>query len=111
MLANLVDNALRYTPHGGSVSLRVQQRGDEVVLEVEDSGPGIAAAERERVFAPFYRAASTLERNPGGHGLGLAIVRDIATLHGASIALEDASRGSGLKVSVVMPIYHGSRNK
>jgi len=111
MLANLVDNALRYTPHGGSVSLRVQQRGDEVVLEVEDSGPGIAAAERERVFAPFYRAASTLERNPGGHGLGLAIVRDIATLHGATIKLEDASRGSGLKVSVVMPIYHGSRNK
>ena len=111
MLANLVDNALRYTPHGGAVSLRVMAREDKVVLEVEDSGPGIAAAERERVFSPFYRAALTLERNPGGHGLGLAIVRDIATLHGATISLDDASRGGGLKVSIVMPIYDGSRSK
>jgi two-component system sensor histidine kinase TctE len=100
MLANLVDNALRYTPVGGAVALRVSENAGSVTLEVEDNGPGIAAAERERVFAPFYRAAATLERNPGGHGLGLAIVRDIATLHGASITLDDASDGRGLKVSL-----------
>jgi two-component system sensor histidine kinase TctE len=109
MIANLIDNALRYTPPGGTVALRVRECADGadgmggVVLEVEDSGYGIAAAERERVFAPFYRAASTLERNPGGAGLGLAIVRDIATLHGAGIALDDASGGQGLKVSVDFP--------
>jgi two-component system sensor histidine kinase TctE len=101
MIANLADNALRYTPQGGTVALRVMENADSVALEVEDSGYGIAAAERERVFAPFYRAASTLERNPGGAGLGLAIVRDIATLHGATITLGDAGGGQGLKVRVV----------
>jgi len=100
LLANLVDNALRYTPSGGAVILRVQERDGKVALEVEDNGPGIAAAERERVFAPFYRAAATLERNPGGHGLGLAIVRDIATLHHATITLDDANSGAGLKVRI-----------
>ena len=105
MIANLTDNALRYTPHGGTVTLRVRPGTGTggVVLEVEDSGHGIAAAERERVFAPFYRAAATLERNPGGAGLGLAIVRDIATLHGASITLDDAGGGQGLKVTVAFP--------
>jgi two-component system sensor histidine kinase TctE len=91
LLANLVDNALRYTPSGGAVILRVKEDAGSVTLEVEDTGPGIAAAERERVFAPFYRAAATLEINPAGHGLGLAIVRDIATLHHATITLDDAS--------------------
>jgi len=105
LIANLVDNALRYTPQGGTVTLRVRPGAGAggVMLEVEDSGHGIAAAERERVFAPFYRAAATLERNPGGAGLGLAIVRDIATLHGASIALDEAAGGQGLKVTVTFP--------
>ena len=99
MIANLADNALRYTPLGGSLALTVHEDDSGVVLEVSDSGPGIAAAERERVFAPFYRAAATLERNPGGAGLGLAIVQDIATLHGATITLGDAP-GGGLLVAV-----------
>jgi two-component system sensor histidine kinase TctE len=77
-----------------------KEDANSVTLEVEDTGPGIAAAERERVFAPFYRAAATLEINPAGHGLGLAIVRDIATLHQATITLDDASTGSGLKVRI-----------
>ncbi|MES2116207.1 MAG: sensor histidine kinase N-terminal domain-containing protein, partial [Pseudomonadota bacterium] len=90
LVANLVDNALRYTPAGGTVLLRVRDTAHGATLEVEDSGPGIAAAEREKVFAPFYRAAATMERNPGGAGLGLAIVRDIAVLHGATLTLADA---------------------
>jgi two-component system sensor histidine kinase TctE len=73
------------------------------VLEVEDGGPGIAPAERERVFAPFYRAASALQINPGGAGLGLAIVADIAALHGATLALLDKPAGSGLLVRVAFP--------
>ena len=103
MVANLVDNALRYTPAGGAVTLRVREQGQTVLLEVEDSGPGIPAAERERVFTPFYRASATMERNPGGAGLGLAIVRDIATLHGAQIALSDAAGGHGLQVTITFP--------
>lgn len=99
MIANLADNALRYTPLGGSLALTVHEDDSGVVLEVSDSGPGIAAAERERVFAPFYRAAATLERNPGGAGLGLAIVQDIATAHGATITLGDTP-GGGLLVAV-----------
>jgi len=104
LVSNLVDNALRYTAAGGSVLLRVAARADGVLLEVQDNGPGIAAAEREKVFTPFYRAAAALEANPAGTGLGLAIVRDVAALHGAAIALGDADTGSGLKVSVVFPL-------
>ena len=75
--------------------------GAGVLLEVIDSGPGIAAAEYDKVFMPFYRAQATLEANPGGTGLGLAIVRDIAAMHGATMALAGAESGSGLKVSVM----------
>lgn len=100
LVSNLVDNAIRYTPHGGSVLLRLQRSGDRVLLEVSDSGPGIAPSEYDKVFMPFYRAQATLEANPGGTGLGLAIVRDIATLHGATLALDRADSG-GLKVTVV----------
>jgi two-component system, OmpR family, sensor histidine kinase TctE len=99
MIVNLVDNAIHYTPPGGKVALRVAAE-PEPRLEVEDSGPGIAPADRERVFAPFYRVPSAQEANGGGTGLGLAIVRDIAALHRARVELCDASEGSGLKVVV-----------
>ncbi|MFC5459349.1 sensor histidine kinase [Massilia niabensis] len=101
LVSNLVDNAIRYTPPGGSVLLRVGRQAGGVLLEVIDSGPGVAPAEYEKVFMPFYRAQATLEANPGGTGLGLAIVRDIATMHGATLALDRAEGGSGLKVSVM----------
>jgi two-component system sensor histidine kinase TctE len=100
LLTNLTDNAIQYTPPGGSVLLRVRRLQDEVLLEVEDSGPGIDEAEYDKVFMPFYRAQAALEMNPGGTGLGLAIVRDIATLHGAAVGMGRAGSGSGLKVSV-----------
>jgi len=104
LVANLVDNALRYTPFGGAVTLRVtpQAGNTGAALQVEDSGSGIPEHERERVFAPFYRASSTLERNPGGAGLGLAIVRDIAALSEgagggltATLTFASSSQGAG----------------
>lgn len=88
LIRNLVDNALQYTPAGGTVTVRVVDDpfGQVAVLQVEDSGPGIAPAERDQVFAPFYRALGT---GVDGSGLGLAIVREIAQRHGAELLLED----------------------
>jgi two-component system sensor histidine kinase TctE len=103
LVSNLVDNAIRYTPHGGSVLLAVHTTARGAMLEVGDSGPGILAAERDKVFTPFYRAASTMEVNPAGTGLGLTIVREIASLHGAEVALGQADKGTGLKVTVLFP--------
>ncbi|MDL2338109.1 MAG: sensor histidine kinase N-terminal domain-containing protein [Pseudomonadota bacterium] len=90
LIRNLVDNALHYTPTGGTVTVRIidDPFGQVVVLQVEDSGPGIPASEREQVFRPFYRMLGT---QVDGSGLGLAIVRQIATQHGAELILEDAN--------------------
>lgn len=86
LLNNLLDNALRYTPRGGHITVRVRRQGDFALLEVEDSGPGIAPAERDRVFDRFYRV---LGSPADGSGLGLAIVREIAGKHGAAVAIAD----------------------
>jgi two-component system OmpR family sensor kinase len=99
LLANLVDNALRYTPPGGSVEMRVGPDGDQALIEVADSGPGIAEEERERVFDRFYRGR---QAPGGGSGLGLAIVRQVVTLHGGSITLGKSPSG-GLLVSARFP--------
>ena len=89
LISNLVDNALHYTPRGGAVTVRVvpDPFAQTVVLQVEDSGPGIPAAERELVFQPFYRALGT---TVDGSGLGLAIVAEIAHQHGSTVQLDDA---------------------
>ena len=105
LIRNLVDNALRYTPGGGTVTVRVidDPFGQVVVLQVEDSGPGIAMAERELVFQPFYRSLGT---NVDGSGLGLAIVREIAAQHGAEVTINDASTRSpapGTLITVRLP--------
>jgi len=102
LMMNLVDNAIRYTPIGGRIALRVTKQVQGVLLEVEDSGVGIAEAEREKVFTPFYRSSNALEINPSGTGLGLAIVRDVVALHGAEATL-DPSRLGGLKVAITFP--------
>jgi len=89
MVRNLVDNALQYTPAGGTVTARVMADpfGQVVVLQVEDTGPGIPLAERELVFHAFYRALGT---NVDGSGLGLAIVQEVAVQHGAEVSITDA---------------------
>ena len=92
-LGNLVDNAIRYSPPGGKVDVRVRTEGGEAVAEVLDSGPGIPPAERERVFDRFRRGEAAAG---SGSGLGLAIVREIATRHGATVELRDRDGGPGL---------------
>jgi two-component system OmpR family sensor kinase len=100
LVSNLVANAVRHTP-SGSVTVRTSRHGDDAVFEVEDSGPGIPAAERERVFDRFYRGESAAE---GGTGLGLAIVRRIAERHGGRVELLDARGGQGLLARVTLPV-------
>lgn len=100
LLSNLVDNAVRYTPQGGRVDVSTGQAGADAVIEVMDNGPGIPAAERERVFDRFYRGAGP---DSDGSGLGLAIVRRIADRHGATVSLSEGDGGRGLKVKVVLP--------
>jgi two-component system OmpR family sensor kinase len=97
LLGNLLDNAIRYTPAGGRVDVGVRTANGKVRLYVSDDGPGIPAAEQERVFDRFHRVAGTGEP---GSGLGLAIVKRIADRHGASIRLADGASGRGLTVSV-----------
>ena len=108
LMVNLLDNAIRYTPIGGQVTLRVRAmrrpgQPTAALLEVEDNGPGIAEAERAKVFEPFYRAGATQQVNPGGTGLGLAIVREIAAMHRASVTLDAPAQGSGLVVRIAFP--------
>jgi len=97
MLRNLVDNALKYTPAGGRVEVRLAQDGARLRLSVDDSGPGVPPEERARVFERFYRQVGT---NVPGSGLGLSIVKRIADLHHADVFLGDAPLG-GLRVEVI----------
>ncbi len=98
LLSNLVDNALKYTPAGGSVTVRAGMDHGRRFLSVEDTGPGIPEAERQRVRQRFYRSP-----NSAGHGsgLGLAIVDEIARLYGASVAIGSGADGKGTKVLVL----------
>ncbi len=107
MLSNLIDNALRYTPQGGAVTVRVRPAEGMAVVEVEDTGPGIPEAERGNVFERFYRIlGSTAE----GSGLGLAIVREIAQQHDATVELASNPRSLAPKMPgclfrLTFPLY------
>jgi two-component system, OmpR family, sensor kinase len=104
LVANLLDNALRYTPAGGRIDVGVDDDGGSAVLSVVDTGPGIPAAEREQVFARFHRgSAAAAAPGAAGSGLGLSIVRRIADAHGATVRLEDGPDGRGLAVRVRFP--------
>lgn len=100
LVGNLLDNALKYTPQGGQVDVTLAVTDTAPRLVVEDSGPGIPEADRERVFDRFHRAAGV---GAEGSGLGLAIVRTIAARHGASVHLSQSARLGGLRVVVQFP--------
>lgn len=97
LLYNLIDNALLYTPSGGKVTVNIIREAGEIVLSVEDNGPGIPKDEREKVFERFHRVIGTGKE---GSGLGLAIVKEIAQIHQASIEIVDAPHQKGLNIQV-----------
>lgn len=104
LLRNLLDNALRYTPESGQVRVAFKHHDQDTCILVEDSGPGIAQADRERVFERFYRGEGEQQ---SGCGIGLSIVKQVVDRHGATITLGESELG-GLKVEVCFPRKTGS---
>jgi signal transduction histidine kinase len=101
MLTNLVVNAITYTPLGGEIWLRSQQRDYWLVIEVRDNGPGIPEEDHERIFQRFYRGDPARSTEQGGMGLGLAIAHKIVEAHGGKIELESAAgQGSTFRISL-----------
>ena len=106
MIANLTDNAIRYTPEGGRIEIGLSEESGDALITVTDNGPGIAPEERQRVFERFYRALGTKVQ---GTGLGLAIVQRIVAIHGAEIRIEDGFRhenddGCGARFVIRLPL-------
>lgn len=103
-LLNLLANAIRYSPEGGSVVISIEANADGVRVSVEDRGPGIPPEERERIFQAFYRIPRASTGPDDGSGLGLAIVRAIAQAHGGRVELTEAP-GGGSVFSLVLPVH------
>ncbi len=106
-LANLVDNAIKYTPAGGHVRIAAKRSGDRALLIVADDGPGVPEADRKRIFDRFVRLES--HRGQPGNGLGLSLVRAVAAMHGAELKAEDA--GPGLRIVFAMPAVQSASGK
>ncbi len=105
MIGNLLDNAIKYTPKGGTVGIRVAVEGDQIILKVFDTGPGIPPADQPYLFDKFFRASNVADRTPGT-GLGLSIVKSIVDHHDGRIWVESAL-GKGTTFTVVLPSVGG----
>ena len=109
VLDNLLSNAVKFTPEGGSIAVRVARTGEACAIDVEDSGPGIPADERGRLFERFFRSRDAIAREIPGTGLGLAVSRRIAEAHGGSLELVD-SEGSGATFRLLLPLAEQRRS-
>jgi two-component system, OmpR family, sensor histidine kinase KdpD len=106
-LANLVDNAAKYSPPGGEITVQSRLEGDELTISVTDQGPGIAPEELNHIFDKFYRGMRPPDHKSGGTGMGLAIARGIVEAHGGSIRVENAW-GRGATFSISLKVEHKS---
>lgn len=104
VFVNLINNAAKFTPPGGRIWVKGGTEGDEAVVHVEDNGAGITHDMLPRIFDLFTQAESTLAQSRGGLGVGLALVKDIVTLHGGSVQVSSAGAGKGSKFSVRLPL-------
>jgi heavy metal sensor kinase len=103
VVVNLLDNAIKYTPEGGSVIITVNSQDGRAVLEMEDTGLGISASDPPHIFERFYRADKARSRQMGGAGLGLSIVRSICTAHGGQVTVT-STEGSGSRFRIELPL-------
>jgi two-component system sensor histidine kinase GlrK len=102
ILDNLLSNAVKFSPPFGEIMISAEPRGNDVVLDVSDEGPGVAVAERERVFEPFYQGKARADASVKGTGLGLAIVREYVAAHGGRVEILD-THGHGAHFQVRLP--------
>jgi heavy metal sensor kinase len=110
VVVNLLDNAIKYTPPGGSIQINVCARGSKAVLEVADTGIGIPAGALPHVFERFFRVDEARSRGAGGAGLGLAIVKSICAAHGGQVGVESAG-GRGSRFTVELPLAQAEHVK
>ena len=110
VVVNLLDNAIKYTPEGGNVSISVMRQDGHAVLEVEDTGLGISANDLPHIFDRFYRADKARSRQMGGTGLGLSIVRSICQAHGGQVTVNSAE-GRGSRFRVELPLSTSIRSQ
>jgi signal transduction histidine kinase len=107
VLTNVLDNALRYTPEDGLITIIIKQNGDLVEISIQDSGEGVTPEDAAHLFDRFYRADASRtrdsERDAGGSGLGLAIAKSIVEMHKGKIWAE-SEKGKGLKVIIQLPV-------
>ena len=103
VLMNIITNALKYTPDGGTIEIISGSQGTNIFVRIEDTGVGIPPEDLTRVFDRFYRVDKARTRESGGTGLGLSIARDIAVLHGGDIWIE-STQGKGTSVTVTLPV-------
>lgn len=111
VLVNLLTNAIKYTPEGGEISLRVEQGDGEAVVSVSDQGHGIAQEMLDSIFEPFVQAEQTLARSEGGLGIGLAVVRRLVELHGGRVAATSVGLGHGSQFIVHLPLSQPDPNR
>jgi signal transduction histidine kinase len=103
VLANVLDNAVKYSRGGGApVRVRIEEGNAEVTVRVEDSGVGIPADELPKLFEPFYRVDRSRSRETGGYGLGLSLCKRIMEAHGGSISIS-SREGEGTEVALTFP--------
>ncbi|MGE3706586.1 MAG: sensor histidine kinase, partial [Vicinamibacterales bacterium] len=102
ILRNLIANASTYAPAGSVIAVRAFPSAERTVVAVEDQGPGIPAGDLERIFERFYRVDKSRARDPGGTGIGLAIVKHLAELHGGEVRAENRAEG-GARFSLILP--------
>jgi len=103
IVSNLLDNALKYTPSGGSIDLALARAGDDVVFSVRDSGVGIPPELLPQVFDVFVQGAISIDRSQGGLGIGLSLVRRLVELHGGSVAADSPGAGRGSSFTIRLP--------
>jgi signal transduction histidine kinase len=109
VVANLLTNALNYTPSGGTVTVSISSDRDSILVSVADTGEGIPAEHLSHIFERFYRVDDARSRKTGGAGLGLAIAKQMVELHGGKIWVE-SEVGKGSKFSFTLPIAHGKNS-
>jgi len=100
VLDNLLSNAIKFTPQSGHICISIRQQAQSVLLEVHDSGPGVAIDDHAKLFDPFYRGDGPYESLVSGSGLGLSIAQEYVEAHGGKITLQLSDRGAHFSITL-----------